>query len=247
MIFKKESKESKEFIENKPLIEIVYFAYLLPTRWEEIVKEQLSHLKSQKLYEEAVNIYMTVISNNEELNKLKNLLSIEYPKIKLKNIMTENVYEYSGIKTLFDISQEYSKKDTIILYFHSKGMTSGKEYNENELYNPHNTRRVLSKYTIENYEEYLNEFIINPNLDIGGIIPHNDGFIYFNFFWIRSSYIKNYCIEPYISEDRFIWEVWFGNHLKIHKIKDINSYSPFIKYDKCKEPWLIYYNMFLKY
>ena len=42
-------------------IKIVYFAYLIPNRWETIVKEQLNSLYNTKLYNDAVNIYISNI------------------------------------------------------------------------------------------------------------------------------------------------------------------------------------------
>jgi len=52
-------------------IKIVYFAYLIPNKWEIIVKEQLDSLKNIQLYNESINIYMSVISDDNELEKLK--------------------------------------------------------------------------------------------------------------------------------------------------------------------------------
>ena len=43
----------------------------------------------------------------------------DYPKIEIANHFYENVYEYAGIKNVYDISTEH-EADTNILYFHSK-------------------------------------------------------------------------------------------------------------------------------
>ena len=59
----------------------------------------------------------------------------------------------------------------------------------------------------------------NKNIDVAGIFPHIDGFIYYNFFWIRSSYIKNYCVKPEVSNNRYIWEFWIGNSYSKKKKK----------------------------
>ena len=67
-------------------IKIVYFAYLAPDMWEKIVIEQLDSLKKLDLYDIALNIYMSVISDDIELDKLKILLKNNYDKIELKNI-----------------------------------------------------------------------------------------------------------------------------------------------------------------
>jgi hypothetical protein len=120
-----------------------------------IIKEQLDSLKKLDLYNKADNIYMSIISDDNELDKLKDLLKNEYNKIEIYNVYKENYYEYPGIQALYDISKE-DTDDTILLYFHSKGMTSDQ----------HETRQCLFKYTIANYEQYINEFSKNKNLDV---------------------------------------------------------------------------------
>ena len=62
-------------------IKIIYFACLIPNAWEPIVLEQLESLKKLNLYSIASNIWMSVISNNNELSKLKSILSQNYNKI----------------------------------------------------------------------------------------------------------------------------------------------------------------------
>ena len=201
-------------------IKIVYFANLIPNTWESIITEQLESLKKLELYNKASNIYMSVISNDRELIKLKELINSKYKKIELKNIFKENYYEYPGIKTLYQIAQD--DDDEIILYFHSKGITS----------NQHENRKYLFNHTIENYNLYLQEFKRNKELEVGGIFPNVDGFCYFNFFWTRSSYVRNYCSRPEISENRYIWEVWIGTEFS--RKKEVITFSPLVGYTKLK-------------
>jgi len=213
-------------------VKIVYFAYLIPDKWNTIVEEQLSSLKNTHLYEEASNIYMSVISDDDELEKLKIFLSNKYSKVEIKNHFKENLYEYPGLKTIYQIAED--DDDTVLLYFHSKGMTS----------NQHETRQYLFKYTIENYADYLKEFKYNKYLEVAGAIPHENGFIFFNFFWARSSYVRNHCSRPEISDNRYIWEVWVGSEFS--RKKEIITYSPIIKYDTVKhhhEVWHIHDKM----
>jgi hypothetical protein len=126
------------------VIKIVYFAYLLPGVWFNIVTEQLDSLTELELYEKASNIYISVIANDTELKKLQELIKSRYQKLEIINHYYENIYEYPGIKTLYDISNEY-EDNTIILYFHSKGMTS----------NCHNQRVNLFNKTIKTYVEII--------------------------------------------------------------------------------------------
>ena len=213
-------------------IKIVYFAYLITDKWLPIVEEQLDSLKSLELYNESSNIYMTVISDDNQLTILKNLLADKYSKVEIKNVFQDNVYEYPGLKTIYQIADDDDA--TLLIYFHSKGMTS----------NQHETRQYLFKYTFENYKDYLKEFENNKHLEVAGAIPHENGFIFFNFFWARSSYVRNYCEKPIVSDNRYIWEVWIGSEFS--RKKEIITYSPIIKYDRVKhhhEVWSIHDKM----
>ena len=207
-------------------IKIVYFSYLVPNKWESIVLEQLESLYNVKTLYEKAHIYMSVIDttmNQTELQKLRNILINKYNKIQLINVFSENVYEYPGIKTVYELSS--LNEDEYILYFHSKGMLS----------NQHSTRRILFEYTIKNYEIILEEMEKNIDIDTSSIIPCTNGFGYFNFFWARSSFINKYCSKPeptteYMKHERFTWEMWLGNHYANKNF--IKTYSPIFKYSQ---------------
>ena len=206
---------------SKTTIKIVYFAFLAPNVWLSVVTEQLNALKSLDLYEEAANIYFSVISNDNELELLKALLKTQYPKVEIINHFYENVYEYPGIKAVYDISNE-TEDNTLILYFHSKGMTS----------HQHGHRRRLFDITIQNYKEAIEEFEKNNEIDVICALPHYHGFAYFNFFWVKSSYVKKWVPEPTVSDNRFVWEVWIGNgERRFSKKEKIITYSPLLKYN----------------
>ena len=65
------------------------------------------------------------------------------------------------------------------------------------------------------------------------MFPHMRGFAFYNFFWIRGSYIKKYCQTPVVSSNRFLWEEWIGNP---HSKKNIiETFSPIIGHDKIIE------------
>lgn len=205
-----------------PKIKIVYFAWLCPNIWEPIVREQLESLKALPLYDLANEIYMSVIADDIELEKLKLLLTQEYPKIQLINFFQENVYEYPGFKTLYEIAD--NSDNTYILYFHSKGMLS----------NMHNIRRILFENIISNYTTVLNAFENDKTIDVVCTIPGAKGFSYYNFFWVKSSYVYNYCSKPectkeYTKHDRWTWEYWLGYEYSSKPF--VKTYSPLIKYN----------------
>ena len=65
-------------------------------------------------------------------------------------------------------------------------------------------------------------------LDVACAIPHDEGFAYFNYFWVNSEYVKNFCKSPEINKNRFVWEFWIGN--KNCSKDKVNTFSP-IKID----------------
>ena len=207
-------------------IKIVYFAYLVPDVWESIVSEQLDSLYNLKSLYESAEIYMSVNDTSEshtELEKLRIMILNKYSKVKLINISSTNQYEYPGIKSVYELSSD--NDDEYILYFHSKGMLSNESV----------TRQMQFKYTIENYENILEEMNKNKEIDTASLIPSVHGFGYYNFFWARSSYINKYCSKPENSESykkhgRFTWEMWLGNHYSNKNF--IKTYSPVFKYNQ---------------
>lgn len=192
-------------------INIVYYVFLGSDIWEEIVIEQLNLLKSTGLYNDSNKIHIVANGNKKELIELQSIIKNDYPKIQISDFTENNTFEYIGFKELYSMSKE---KDSLILYFHTKGVTSKKE----------KARKILEKYTISNYKEYVNKFKENKDLDIGCLIPHEEGFAYFNFFWVRSNYVNEFCYEPKILKNRFYWETWIGN--KNCKKINVNKFSP---------------------
>ena len=218
-------------------IKIVYFVYLVPDKWESIVLEQLESLYSLTSLYEASDIYISVIDDTPEqtqINTLCNIISSKYNKIKIVNIFFNNVYEYPGIKTIYELSTP--DKHEYLLYFHSKGMIS----------NQHETRKKLFDYTIKNYELTLTEMEKNLEIDTASAIPCINGLGYFNFFWARSSYVNKYCVKPettpsFLKYGRFTWEMWLGNHFSMKK--NVVTYSPVFHYNQVYEDYQACYLM----
>lgn len=216
-------------------IKIVYFIFLVPNRWESIVDEQLSSLKKLDLFNINDEIVIACVGNKDEFNKLSNFISKNYPKIEIKEYSEQNHFEYLGFKTLYEIADD----DSIILYFHTKGVVSGQNNNTNNLLRP-----ILFTNIIENYSKYILE-LKNNQVDIGTLFPHNRSFAFYNFFWIRGDYVKKYLPLPIPSKNRFVWEEWIGNPYS--KKENIKTYSSLLGYNKITDKNQLYFlrNSFL--
>lgn len=203
-------------------IKIVYFAYLKPQEWEEIILEQLWSLRNSGLYDISDSIYISLCCNDIDLKRIKQHIWAKFKKIQIINRFENNTYEYPGLKAVWDISQE--DDDSIVLYFHSKGMTS-----EKKVGGVKELRQFLTKNTILNYPTYITEFNNHKNLDVGCIFPSEYGFSWYNFFWVNSSYVRNYLPEPEINKNRYYWERYIGSEISN---KDVKCYSPFLGHSK---------------
>ena len=211
-------------------IHIVYFAYLKPNQWEDIVLEQLWDLKSSPLYELADSVNISVCSDDVALKRLKQHIWAKFKKVGIINWQTNNTYEYPGIKAIYDLSK--NDEDSVILYFHTKGMTS-----QEKTKGVDSLRKFLFKNTISNFETYINEFKTHPNLDVGCVFPSEFGFSWYNFFWVRSSYVKNYLPEPEPQKNRYTWERFIGSE---YSKKDVKCFSPFLGHNKFKNKQQFY-------
>ena len=43
------------------------------------------------------------------------------------------------------------------------------------------------------------------------MFPSLEGFCWFNFFWVKGDYIKNYCKQPEIEKNRYYYESWVSS------------------------------------
>jgi hypothetical protein len=153
---------------------------------------------------------------------------------------TKNQFEYPGIKRLYDLSKEKSP-DTLFLYMHSKGMVFHNQ--EGRL-----DHEIILTRELLQWNAYCKIFDTYPNVNKAGgyagpypgrpVMEGYDGFIYYNFFWARGSYIKT-LTEPNLPrenevDDRWYYEYWLGNgtlddcySTSIQKIGYANPFEPF--------------------
>jgi hypothetical protein len=211
---------------------IVYFAYINPDPrkdWRSILNGQMDDLiRCGVLSHSSLEI---VLSATPELAQqahtcLESILS----SFTFKNftIVHENHFEYEGIKRLHDLSQIYPNK--IFLYFHSKGMVYYEDQHRVWL------EQMLTKITLTKWRDVI--FIFEQYSDINkiGSYPSNHeghGCIWFNFFWVRGSYIKT-CNKPGITDDRYYYEYWLGyaGNKSLHDSYGLISRNK-NKYSKC--------------
>ena len=149
-------------------------------------------------FNKKIFIIATIGEKDEDLFKKKTLEL--YPDVIIE-CYYENEFEYRGILKVWELGQKYNSRNDIILYLHSKGVTHHTNYsfNSNDNYNI----ILKDKNKIEEI------FSIFPKVDKIGYYSSSHGFIWYNFWFVRSSYIFN-IEKPIKTNRRHYYEDWLG-------------------------------------
>lgn len=195
---------------------MVYLLYLTKY-WRRYFKNQMNVLKKCGLYDLA-DVYVSTSSDNP--NRLPNFrrFMAKYPDIRLQNIYGQNLFEYPGLKTTHELGQ---RGESLILYHHSRGISRNQRGWE-----------PLARQTIQNFREIVKIFEEN-DVDLVGAAPAIGGWVWFNFFWVTSSYLKQ-CKPPAHPQNinvRGYYESYIGRSSKRKSI----TYSPIIKWDRVND------------
>lgn len=192
-------------------IGIVYFVYINPKKdWKKIISGQLNDMKNSGILDEA-DVYIEV-NNSNAASDVKEFFSLLDYSIKNVEYHQDNTFEYYGIHKLWSLSHE--DKYEYLIYLHTKGMSYRNKFFN--LVKGRNIRElILTYYTFKDYKHTLSVLDSNQEIIRAGIMPRCDDdsfyktgcFIWFNFYWIRSSYVKT-LEEPVITDDRYYYEAW---------------------------------------
>ena len=223
-------------IESKADLDIiiVYNVYL-PTRrdWRPLLRSQMQDIADIGLLERSelhvsisAEVSETTDSKTSYLGqKLQFQEAIQIiDKITNKRATYEltlgNFYEYPGIARLWRLGR-LKDRQSLFLYFHSKGMVNhGNSLNANKKYKP------LFLTVIKPWQEVERRFKENRELNLAGYAASRSGFIWYNFFWVRGSYLKTltrpiktsrrHYYEDYISRVRGPRDIEFSSSIQLN-------------------------------
>ena len=210
---------------ESPSLIIVYNAFINTKRqdWLSVIALQIDGLVSNGIAFKAKDIYVcisTEFANETDHASAGNLLLVQellnerIPKAKLLATMM-NRYEYPGIRRVWDVSRrldDTTARNTVILYFHSKGMFNSKStnlvytFNGKPAYKDEIERRLFSS-VIDNWRHVLAQFRQVKMLNKAGYAASPEGWIWLNFWFARASYIQK-LVPPIISDNRYYYEDW---------------------------------------
>jgi hypothetical protein len=128
------------------------------------------------------------------------------------HINNEDCHEYPGIQLVHALASANNSPNHYLLYFHSKGITRFR--GEREL-----VERNLHKTVIAPWKHVLEIFETHPTIDKIGSSASDAGWIWWNYWWARASYLFHVEI-PIKTERRYYYEDWLSRYVK-DPLKDI--------------------------
>lgn len=205
---------------------IVYNGYIYPKRanWLALLSQQLDELNCNGLAKRAKQIYISLtIDHTGEFNRtsahLARIAVATLQKIHPKasfDLTLENRYEYPAIRNVWDIAQALAPvraQNTIIIYMHSKGMShKASDFRGTRM----PLERMLFHATFDSWDHVLHMFHKHPSLNKVGAAPSPTGFVWYNMYYARASYVQS-LVNPTISSNRYYYEAWLS-YLDPHPI-----------------------------
>jgi len=122
-----------------------------------------------------------------------------------------NQYEYPGILKVWELAQTHRRPNDIILYFHSKGLTHHSSYSE--------AKEDKYQIILKDMAKIYDIFTTFPTIDKVGFASGKIGWIWYNFWYARGSYLCQ-VERPIVIERRHYYEDWLGR--KVASSADLN-------------------------
>ena len=194
-------------------IDIVYFLNTkISPQYKNLFRDQLKQLiKSRILNTTKCKLHIICIRNSEnQENLIKDVMkSLELYKICETNLIFKNDdhMEYEGIKKVWELSK--SEDNRLIFYFHGKGLS----YMKNKFfYIRQPLEKLIFKLLIDEWKQNLETIQRFDSIDKVGILSGGNGFLWFNFWIAKSSYIKG-LEKPIKTKRACYYEDWLGRTL----------------------------------
>jgi len=203
--------------EPKYTINIVYYINCqVNANWFSWLFNQINLVKNM-----GATIYIVATLDHDKECAFRSVVLENFPNVFIE-CYYENEFEYRGINKIWELGQYYNKKTDILLYFHSKGVTRNEtyEFNKNDVYN-------IILYDIEKIKEI---FTIFPQIDKIGYSSGGIGWIWFNFWYVRGSYLCE-VEKPVKTNRRHYYEDYISRKVKCHSDKYCLVERPITHYE----------------
>lgn len=205
------------------LVTIVYFAnlYVNPKYGHLLILEQMKDLIKTGLLEHAILYILISVPSYpyfEHLDKIYNLFDTSFVRHRvIFQINHENCHEYPGIKMIHQLALENPSHKHYLLYFHSKSISRFKGIRDDPV------EKALFTTVIKNWKHVLNIFRKYPYIDKIGSTSSPKGFIWWNYWWARASYLQ-WVESPIKTDRRYYYEDWLCRVISNPRSADTNPY-----------------------
>ena len=171
------------------------------------------------------NIYVVSTVEKRYEDKFRKIVLRYFPNVNIE-CYYENEFEYRGIKRIWELGQIHNGRNDILLYFHSKGIT--RNYS-------HESNRYDNYNVILNDIELIKEiFTIFPKIDKIGYSSGVIGWLWFNFWYVRGSYI-NQVEQPIKTTRRHYYEDYISRKVNSESEKYHSEERPITYYENTLE------------
>lgn len=198
---------------------LVYGVYINPDAdWRKLVWAQLKDLRRFGVL--SVSDLHVIVTNPAGIDDVSAYFDGLPIPIKYIAYNAENKFEYPAIFHVWNLASNRTGGYKYIGYLHTKGMSyarTGRDKSE----------KVLTHFTFSQWREIFRVFESHPLINKIGLFPAEDsgkprGFIWFNFWWARSDYIRT-LPKPAEEPNRYYYESWLGIASKPHDARDCHS------------------------
>lgn len=192
------------------MIDIVYFANLFVNRSHGhiLIKEQLTDLIHTGLLDRGATLHIVLSTPYDYNHKMfKNTLSTLFHKQHKVQfyIQHDDCHEYPGISLAHHLALQDPSCSHFVLYFHSKSITRFRGKREC-------IEKSLHSTVIVPWKRVLDVFKIHPTIDKIGSTYSPLGWIWWNYWWSRASYLAR-VETPIKTPRRHYYEDWLSRCL----------------------------------
>jgi len=192
-------------------IKLIYYVFIdRYTNWIAIVGGQLLQLKAYGLLDEATLYIHITDPTGIFLDVIELINTITKSAVISQSVA--NQFEYPAIKLAYDMARY--NPDALFIYLHTKGMSYG-------IHSRLPLEVALTTGTFESWRRKIEAFS-NPYVNKMGLFPAafdpnvvksyntKGGWMWYNFWYARGSYLAKSCEDPKITFKRWYYEVWLG-------------------------------------
>jgi hypothetical protein len=185
---------------------IVYGVYINPdANWRRLIWAQLKGLRKSGVL--SVADLHVIVTNPAGANDVSAYFDNLPLSIKYIEHNAENKFEYPAISHVWNLASNRAEEYKYIGYLHTKGMSYAQGRRDK-------LEKVLTHFTFAPWSKTFRVFETYPRINKIGLFPAGvsgkpAGFIWFNFWWARSDYIRT-LPKPAEDPNRYYYERWLG-------------------------------------